>query len=90
MANMSVVKPTENELSDLGVDNWGIWEKEESVFDWSYDTGETCYILEGSAQVESIDGEIIKFTKGDLVRFPKGLECKWEITEKIRKRYKFE
>jgi len=37
--------PTEEELNELGVKSWGIWEKEKSVFDWSYSDTETCYIL---------------------------------------------
>jgi len=28
--------PTEEELTKLGVKSWGIWEKEKSIFDWSY------------------------------------------------------
>ncbi|GAF78378.1 unnamed protein product, partial [marine sediment metagenome] len=39
--------PTEEELTKLGVKSWGIWEKEKSIFDWSYSDTETCYILEG-------------------------------------------
>ena len=41
-------KPTEEVLKKLKVKSWGIWSKEVSEFDWSYDDTETCYILEAS------------------------------------------
>ncbi|GAH84381.1 unnamed protein product [marine sediment metagenome] len=72
--------PTEEELNELGVKSWGIWEKEKSVFDWSYSDTETCYILEGEIEVtDNSTGEKLEFKKGDLVQFPKGLECVWNV-----------
>ena len=35
------------------------------------------------------DGEEVEFGKGDLVRFPKGVKCTWDVKEKIRKLYRF-
>ena len=82
--------PTDNELKDLDVESWGIWEKEKSVFDWSYDDTETCYVLEGEVEVtDSSTGEKLEFKKGDLVQFPKGLKCVWNVKKPIRKYYKF-
>ena len=89
MAEVKIEKPTEEKLNKLGVDEWGIWEKEPGIFDWSYDTPETCYILEGKARVKTPTGEV-EFGKGDLVRFPEGLNCTWTVVDKIRKRYSFE
>jgi uncharacterized cupin superfamily protein len=89
MAGIRVEHPEEDELEVLGVDGWGVWEKEESVFDWSYSDPETCYILEGRAVVETKDGDTVEFKAGDLVTFPAGLECTWSIKERIRKRYAF-
>jgi uncharacterized protein len=69
--------------------NWGKWSKEVSVFKWEYDETETCYILEGAAEVTDQDGNKIKFQAGDLVRFEKGLHCTWKISSPIRKKYLF-
>jgi len=38
--------------------------------------------------VKTPDGEV-EFGKGDLVTFPEGLKCTWNVIEKIRKVYKF-
>ena len=82
--------PTEEELNELGVKSWGIWEKEKSVFDWSYSDTETCYILEGEIEVtDNSTGEKLDFKKGDLVQFPKGLECVWNVKKPVRKYYNF-
>jgi len=86
---ITVSKPTKEELEKIGVDNWGIWEKEPSVFDWSYSEPETCLILEGEAEVKGKNGEAASFKTGDLVVFPTGLDCTWTIKKKIRKRYQF-
>ncbi len=89
MSEVKIEKPKEEKLRELGVDSWGIWECDPSTFDWSYDSPETCYILEGKAKVKTPAGEV-EFGKGDLVRFPEGLNCTWTVIEKIRKRYSFE
>lgn len=82
--------PTEEELDKLGVNYWGVWEKEKSIFDWSYSDTETCYILEGEVEVtDNASGEKLEFAKGDLVQFPKGLECVWNIKKPVRKYYNF-
>lgn len=86
---IEVRKPGEEELKKSGVKTWPIWEKEESSFDWHYDTKETCYFLEGEVEVEKADGEKVKIGKGDLVSFPQGLSCKWHIKRKVRKHYNF-
>ena len=82
--------PTEEELNELGVKSWSIWEKETSVFDWSYSDTETCYILEGEIEVtDNSTGEKLEFKKGDLVQFPKGLDCVWNVKKPVRKHYNF-
>ncbi len=85
---IKIKKPTEEELKELNVEGWGIWEKEQSEFPWEYDETETCYILEGKAKVKTPAQEV-EFGKGDLVVFPKGLKCTWIIKEKVKKYYKF-
>jgi len=79
--------PDRKKLEEMGVFNWPIWEKEPLKFDWSYDTQEVCYILEGKARIEQEDGEPVEFGAGDLVIFPAGLNCVWNVIEKIKKHY---
>lgn len=69
--------------------NWDTWEKEPSEFPWYYEEKETCYILEGKASVRDNSGNVISFSKGDWLEFEKGLKCTWNITETIRKKYRF-
>lgn len=82
--------PSEGELKNLNVESWDIWEKEKSIFDWSYSDTETCYILDGEVEVtDNSTGEKLEFKKGDLVQFPKGLECVWNVKKPVRKYYNF-
>lgn len=83
---ITVRKPTSEEVAKARL--WPVWKKEASSFEWSYDEQETCLILEGRASVEG-GGQKVTFKAGDYVIFPKGLECTWTITQKIRKHYKF-
>ncbi len=84
-----VKRPTEDDLKELGIDNWPIWECPISEFDWQYDDTETCYFYEGKVIVEFGDGESVEIGKGDLVTFPKGLKCRWKVLEPVRKVYSF-
>lgn len=81
-------KPSQKKLEELKVISWPIWTKEPSTFDWHYDDQETCYLLEGEVTVKTADGEI-SFGAGDLVTFPKGLDCLWQIKRAVRKHYSF-
>ncbi len=76
-------------LEKLGVSSWPIWEKEVSTFPWTYDANETCHILEGRVIVTPDGGEPVEIRAGDLVTFPAGMSCTWEILEPIRKHYHF-
>jgi len=80
--NVSPVK-----LDAMDVDCWPIWSKEISTFDWTYDAEELCYILEGEAIVTPAGGEPVSIQRGDLVNFPAGMNCTWQITEDIEKHY---
>jgi len=85
MSLMSVKKPSPSEIdSTVG---WESWTCEPSSFPWDYDSDEACYILEGKAAVTDPQGNRICFAAGDWVEFKKGLKAKWEVTEKIHKRY---
>jgi uncharacterized cupin superfamily protein len=81
--------PNEEKLKKLNVFNWPIWTKEISQFPWSYDTSETCYFLEGEVVVTPDGGEPVEMGKGDLVTFPAGMSCTWNIKKDVRKHYRF-
>ncbi|HUT60985.1 MAG TPA: cupin domain-containing protein [Phycisphaerae bacterium] len=87
MSTITVTKPSQHALDELGVSQWPIWTCEPSRFDWHYDDKETCYLLAG--QVTVIAGEEqVSFGAGDLVVFPKDLDCVWEVKTAVRKHYK--
>lgn len=89
MSAIKVEKPDKKRLEEMGVSRWPIWEKGVSRFDWSYDSTEVCYLLEGKVTVETKDGKKVELGKGDLVTFPRGLSCIWDIKEPVRKHYNF-
>lgn len=80
----------EARLVELGVRDWGIWHKEPSSFPWQYDANETCYFIEGEVVVTPEDGEPVRIGKGDLVVFPQGMRCHWEILSEVKKYYNFD
>lgn len=81
--------PDEARLASLGVSGWGIWTKEVSAFPWTYDEREICYLLEGDVIVTPDGGKPVRFGKGDLVTFPAGMSCTWEVKQPVRKHYRF-
>jgi uncharacterized cupin superfamily protein len=83
-------KPSPMKLEVLGVYQWPIWRKEVSTFPWKYDVQETCYVLRGRFVVTPDGGEPLEFARGDLIRFPKGLSCTWQILEPVEKHYDFD
>lgn len=85
-----VNNPSADQLEALGIYNWPIWTKEASVFPWTYDSSETCLFLEGDVIVTPDGGEPVHMGKGDMVTFPEGMSCTWEIREAVRKHYKFD
>jgi uncharacterized cupin superfamily protein len=40
-------------------------------------------------EVKAPDGEAVEFGAGDLVTFPRGLKCNWNVRKPIRKHYRF-
>ena len=81
--------PDKEQLNQLGVTEWPIWTKEASEFPWSYDESETCYFLTGDVVVTPEGGEPVEMGAGDLVTFPKGMSCTWNIRKDVKKHYKF-
>lgn len=89
MSTIKVVKnPDQAQLSTLGVEGWPIWTKEVSEFPWSYDVEETCYFVEGDVVVTPDAGEPVEMGQGDLVTFPTGMSCTWNIRKPVRKHYR--
>lgn len=89
MAKITVEKPSPDKLASLGVTRWPIWTKEVSEFPWSYSSQEIAYILEGEVTVIEQGGEAVSFGAGDLVTFPSGLSCTWQVKNAFRKHYQF-
>lgn len=83
-------KPSPAKLDVIGVYDWPIWRKEVSSFPWTYDQQETCYILRGKFTVTPDGGEPQSFSRGDLITFPAGMSCVWDITEEVEKHFDFQ
>ena len=81
--------PGAERLAALGISSWGIWTKEVSTFPWTYDEREMCYLLEGDVIVTPDGGAPVRFGQGDLVTFPAGMSCTWDIRAPVRKHYRF-
>lgn len=80
--------PSPTRLEALGVFNWPIWSCEVSDFPWHYDQREVCYLLEGKVVVTPEDGAPLELEAGDLVVFPAGMSCQWEVEKAVRKHYR--
>lgn len=90
MTEIKVEKnPTEKRLKELGVFAWDIWTKDVSRFPWHYDDQEICYFLEGEVVVTPENGKPAVIGKGDLVTFPEGMSCVWDVRKPVRKHYYF-
>jgi hypothetical protein len=90
MSDIKVEKdPATDRIETLGVKSWPIWTKEVSKFPWSYDEPETCYFLEGEVVVTPDGGSPLAVGKGDLVTFPSGMSCTWDVRKPVRKHYRF-
>jgi len=68
---------------------WAVWGCPPSSFDWQYSDKEIAYVYEGKVRVKTAEEEV-EINAGDLVTFPSGLSCHWDVIEAIRKVYKFE
>lgn len=79
--------PGEQRLKELGVADWPTWSKEASVFPWTFDEPEIAYVLEGEVVMTPDGGEPVRFGQGDLVTFPVGMSCTWEVKQPLLKHY---
>ena len=46
-------------------------------------------MIEGEVTVTPNGGQPIKFGSGDLVTFPAGMNCRWDVHQEVRKHYRF-
>lgn len=85
---IEVKRLSQAEINNLGIDNWPIWEKEESSFSWYYDDKEQFYLIEGEVKIKTDNSEV-EVHPGDFVTCPKGLACEWDVTKYVKKHYQF-
>lgn len=79
--------PDQTRLDSLGVTLWPTWNKEVSTFPWTFHEQEIAYILEGECIITPQGGAPVRFGKGDLVTFPAGMTCQWEVRQPLHKHY---
>lgn len=82
-------QPTQDKLNALGVSNWAIWTTGVSEFPWTYEEQEICYFLEGDVIVTPEGGESVQVGQGNLVTFPAGMSCTWQVRKAVKKHYQF-
>jgi len=82
--------PDSDKLSALGVSSWPIWNCNVSEFPWTYDSKEICYLLEGEVVVTPDGGSSVSIKADDLVIFPAGMSCRWNVLQAVRKHYQFD
>jgi uncharacterized cupin superfamily protein len=87
MSEVKKSKPSKEQIDQV-LKSWSPWECDISTFDWEYGMEETCYIIEGEVKVKTKTGEV-EIKAGDLVTFPKGLKCVWDVKKPLRKVYTF-
>jgi len=83
---IEIDRPDLDELKELGVEKWPIWEHDEEKLEMFYDKTEQCYIISGEATLVS-EFETLTIKPGDFITLPAGLECVWDIDIAIRKYY---
>lgn len=81
---------SDDRRDELNIDQWSIWSKDESRFEWTYDDTETFLLLEGKVTIELPDGENTEISEGDLVQCEQGLTCVWDIEKDLRKVFTFD
>jgi uncharacterized cupin superfamily protein len=82
--------PSQEKLQSLGVNKWPTWQKEVSVFPWTFHEQEIAYILDGECVITPTGGAPVRFGKGDLVTFPAGLTANWEVVQPLHKHYQLD
>jgi len=55
----------------------------EGTFEWFFDEKTFCYLEQGEAKVDE-DGVKTVIAAGDMVTFPQGLHCAWEVLSPVK------
>jgi len=84
--DISVKKPSDREITAMKTKP--VWTCGISEFDWHYDSEETCLVVEGDVTV-NYGSKSVSFAVGDLVVFPEGLSCVWQVKKPVKKHYVF-
>jgi uncharacterized cupin superfamily protein len=75
-------------LDVIGYIRWGC---PPGKFPLKFDARLTCYLLKGRVRASvKGTGRCVEFGAGDLVVFPKGLSCTWDVVVGIDKHYNFD
>ena len=53
------------------------------------DDKDICLMLAGAVILTPFCGEPVKIGEGDLVVFPAGIDCRWDMHKAVRKYYRF-
>lgn len=88
MEKVIIQKLSKQEIEDLGISNWPVWEKEVSRFEHYYEGDEECLFLKGEVVIETPEANYT-IIPGDFVTFKDGLTCTWDIKKRVRKHYNF-
>ncbi|KAJ3680001.1 hypothetical protein LUZ60_016279 [Juncus effusus] len=83
--------PSQSRLQQLGIKSWPKWGCPPGKFPVKYDAQQTCYFVRGRIKAFIKGSEdSIEFGAGDLVVFPKGMSCTWDVSVAVDKHYKFD
>lgn len=82
-------QPSAERLTQLGVADWQVGSHDISESSCVFEQREIWYLLEGQAVITPDDGGVpVEIGAGDLVVFPAGISCCWEVLEPVRKQYR--
>ncbi|CAL9227214.1 unnamed protein product [Arabidopsis halleri] len=93
--------PSQARLDELKFKSWPKWGCSPGKYHLKYEAEEICYIVRGKVKVypkppsslsSSSDAEVewcVEFGAGDIVTFPKGLSCTWDVSLSVDKHYIF-
>lgn len=85
---IKTIRAGEQFISAHKILSWPVWQSPVAEFDWQYPESEACLFIEGKAVVSWPSGSVT-VAAGDFVVFPRGLSCRWQVLEPVKKHYKF-
>ncbi len=63
----------------------GLWRSEPITFEYEFPGDEIFHVLQGDLRIETLDGDVINVTQGDIVSFNKGIKSTWTIQTSFKK-----